>query len=77
MIAGILACLNLKTRKFGNYDPSTWLLVYFDDARLPMEGLPILLEKIRNVAAKSPFAASLQNMARQSASELQPAVASR
>src|SRR5947208_15676546 len=53
----IIDRLNLKTRKFGNYDPSTWLLVYIDDARLPMEGLPILLAKIRNVASKSPFAA--------------------
>jgi hypothetical protein len=58
-IAGtIIDRLNLKARKFANYDPSTWLLVYIDDARLPMEGLPILLEKIRNDAAKSPFVAT-------------------
>jgi hypothetical protein len=37
-IAGtIIDRLNLKARKFANCDPSTWLLVYIDDARLPME----------------------------------------
>ena len=49
--------LDSKARKFvRRYDPSTWLLGYIDDALLPMEGLPILLEKIRTAAAKSPFA---------------------
>jgi hypothetical protein len=58
-IAGtIIDRLNSKARKFANYDPSTWLLVYIDDARLPMKGLPILLETIRNDAAESPFVAT-------------------
>jgi hypothetical protein len=54
----IIDRLDLKAQKFGNYDPSTWLLVYFEDGGLPRDGLPILLRKIRNAAAKSPFVAT-------------------
>ena len=56
--SAIIDRLDLKARIFGNYDSSTWLLIYIDDHRLPPEGLPILLEKIRNDAAKSPFVAT-------------------
>jgi hypothetical protein len=54
----IIDRLDSKAQKFSNYDPSTWLLVYIHDDHLPMDGLPILLTKIRNAAAKSPFVAT-------------------
>jgi hypothetical protein len=54
----IIDRLNSKARIFGNYDPSTWLLVYIDDGRLLPEGLPRLLSKIQNAATKSPFVAT-------------------
>jgi hypothetical protein len=50
--------LNSKARMFDTYDASTWLLVYIDDGRLLPEGLPRLLSKIQNAAAKSPFVAT-------------------
>ena len=54
----IIGRLDLKARQFSKYDPSTWLLVYFHDDLLPRDGIPILLAKIRNAAAKSPFVAT-------------------
>src|SRR5882672_2368211 len=54
----LIAWIRKRGKFVRRYDPSTWLLVYIDDALLPMEGLPILLEKIRTAAAKSPFAAT-------------------
>jgi hypothetical protein len=54
----IIDRLNSKARMFDTYDASTWLLVYIDDGRLLPEGLPRLLSKIQNAAAKSPFVAT-------------------
>jgi len=51
----IIDRLNSKAAMFGTYDCSTWLLIYIDDALLPMEGLSILLAQVGNAAAKSPF----------------------
>jgi hypothetical protein len=54
----IIDRLNSKAQKFETYDPSTWLLIYIEDGRLLLEGLPLLLKKIQNAKAKSPFVAT-------------------
>ena len=59
LASSIIGRLNLKAQKFGIiYDPSTWLLIYIDDVRLPPDGLQMLLAKIQGAAAKSPFVAT-------------------